>query len=203
MDKALDDDTGTKYLNIQMLNTGLEIVPALGVTRLTGLRLTSANDVPGRDPATFTVLGRTGNRPWQPIAAGTVPAFSGRFVTQEFRFTDAPPACDRYQVLFPTVASASPDAMQIAEVDLLGAPVDRTMRITKLAYRGVAGNQRQFTIVWAAEPYATYGLQSSPNLQQPWTLFATGMTSSNAAGYQVFTSHISNARGFYRILRER
>ena len=203
VDKALDDLTNTKYLNIQKLNTGLEIVPALGVTRLTGLRLTSANDVPGRDPATFTVLGRIGDRPWVPIAAGTVPAFSGRFITQEFRFTSAPPACDRYQVLFPTVASASPDAMQIAEVDLLGAPVDRTMRVTKLAYRGVAGNQRQFTIVWAAEPYATYGLQSSPNLQQTWTLFGTGMTSSNAAGYQVFTSGIGNARGFFRVLRER
>ena len=66
--------------------------------------------------------------------------------------------------------------MQIAEVDLLGAPVDRTLCVTKLAYRGIAGNQRQFTIVWAAEPYAAYGLQHSPNLQQPWTLFATGMT---------------------------
>ena len=65
------------------------------------------------------------------------------------------------------------------------------------------GSQHQFTVVWAAEPYVPYGLQSSPNLQQPWTLFATGLTSSNAAGYQVLTSPITNTRQFCRLLKER
>ena len=83
--------------------------------------------------------------------------------------------------------------------------MDRTLRVTKVACRGVAGNQRQFPIVWAAEPYAAYGLRppALPNLPQPWMLFATGMTGSNAAGYQVLTSQISGVRWFYRVLKER
>ncbi|HXJ76749.1 MAG TPA: hypothetical protein VNM37_28085, partial [Candidatus Dormibacteraeota bacterium] len=50
---AIDNTTMTKYLNFERLNTGFTVTPSLGGTLVTGLSLTSANDAPERDPATY------------------------------------------------------------------------------------------------------------------------------------------------------
>ena len=93
--------------------------------------------------------------------------------------------------------------MQIAEVDLLGAPVDRSLRVTKLVFRGLNANNRyQFTIAWAAEPYATYGVQASPDLAEAWSTFGNPPPAANPAGYFNFFTIINpRLRTFYRIFR--
>src|SRR5215510_8563571 len=42
------DDQLTKYLNLDILNTGFTVSPQVGLTEVQGLTLTSANDAPAR-----------------------------------------------------------------------------------------------------------------------------------------------------------
>src|SRR5256712_12729009 len=51
------DNQPTKYLNFDKLNTGFTVSPRVGLTVVQCLTLTSANDAPERDPASFTLEG--------------------------------------------------------------------------------------------------------------------------------------------------
>jgi len=130
--RAIDDDVNAKYLNFEgaIQPSGMQIEPLVGPTIITGLTLTTANDSPERDPASFEIYGSNEsiNGPYELIAGGDVVDFIGadawlRFTinataikfdnTVEYRF---------YQVLFPTVRDpGAADSMQIAEIELLAA----------------------------------------------------------------------------------
>lgn len=56
---SIDGDTGTKYLNFGKTNTGYIVTPALGLSNVTGLTLSTANDAADRDPITFSLYGST------------------------------------------------------------------------------------------------------------------------------------------------
>jgi len=118
---AIDNNTATKYLNFDKVNTGFTVTPAAGPSRVTGLSLTSANDAPERDPASFNLFGSSdGGAHFALIASGNVPAFSGRFVQQDFTFPNTA-IYTSYKLVFPTVANAGvANSMQIAEVQLNG-----------------------------------------------------------------------------------
>ncbi|MHC4354957.1 MAG: LamG-like jellyroll fold domain-containing protein, partial [Planctomycetota bacterium] len=128
-DLAIDDNTGTKYLHFKggSMTTGVRIEPAMGATVVTGLALTTANDSPGRDPATFELSGSNDSLdgPYTLIASGDVVDFAQadwprftRNATGMFFANDV--AYKYYQIVFPTV-SGEP-LMQIAEIELLGLP---------------------------------------------------------------------------------
>src|SRR5439155_1676577 len=51
------DNAPTKYLNFDKVNTGFTVTPSVGGTLVSGLTLTSANDAPDRDPATYNLQG--------------------------------------------------------------------------------------------------------------------------------------------------
>lgn len=120
--KATDNNVSTKYLCFDKENSGLYITLAGGPRRVTGIVLTSANDAPERDPASFALWGSSdGGLTYTLIASNAVPAFPGRFVPQTNTFANNV-AYAKYLVRFPTLAnSGSANAMQIAEVELLGA----------------------------------------------------------------------------------
>ena len=82
--------------------------------------LTSANDAPDRDPATFVLSGSNdGGATFTEIASGDVPAFGERFERQEVSFANDA-AYTTYELIFPTTAGPSTCCMQIAEIELLG-----------------------------------------------------------------------------------
>jgi hypothetical protein len=116
---AIDNNSSTKYLNFDKLDTGLTITTGGGV--VTGLGLTSANDAPERDPASFVLSGSNdGGATFTEIATGDIAAFGERFERQEVSF-DNSTAYTTYRVVFPTVANAgAANSMQIAEIELLG-----------------------------------------------------------------------------------
>jgi len=120
---AIDDNDQTKYLNFDGANdqpSGLTITTGGGV--VTGLGLTSANDAPDRDPATFVLSGSNdGGATFTEIASGDVPAFGARFERQEVSFANEE-AYTTYELIFPTTAGSSTCCMQIAEIELLGTP---------------------------------------------------------------------------------
>jgi hypothetical protein len=55
VDKAIDNNPATKYLNFDKLNAGFTVTPSAGPSVVTGLRLTSANDAVERDPTSFVL----------------------------------------------------------------------------------------------------------------------------------------------------
>lgn len=56
---AIDGNAGTKYLNFAELNTGYIVTPTVGLSNVTGITFTTANDFSERDPMTFSLYGST------------------------------------------------------------------------------------------------------------------------------------------------
>src|SRR5262245_8468599 len=96
------DNQPSKYLNFDKLNTGFTVTPRAGLSIVQGLALTSANDHPERDPASFVLSGSLDGATFTQIASGTVAPFAARFETQTIRFNNERP-CNSYRLIFPTV----------------------------------------------------------------------------------------------------
>ena len=135
---AIDGETATKYLNFGGPGSGFITTPSFFDTGLipTGLRLTTANDAPGRDPTSYQVWGTndaivsTDNSDglaenWTLIAEGGLSLPGDPAIGNDQRGVTAPDvlfanatAYMSYKVLFPTVKSVG-DIFQIGEVELL------------------------------------------------------------------------------------
>ena len=121
VDKAIDNNPQTKYLNFDTLNAGLTVTPSAGPSVVAGLRFTSANDAVERDPTSFLLLGSNDGTAFTEVASGPIADFTGRFVTVETVFSNST-AYAQYRLLFPTVRdAASSVAVQIAEVEFLAS----------------------------------------------------------------------------------
>ena len=127
---AVDDDVNTKYLHRKggSMATGIQVTPTAGSTVVTGLTLTTANDVPTRDPITFELSGSNGtiDGPYTVIAAGDIVDFAGEVDWPRFTKNDTliifdnDAAYTHYQIVFPTLRGADETLMQIAEIELIG-----------------------------------------------------------------------------------
>jgi hypothetical protein len=159
---AFDNDSSTKYLNFDGANdspSGVTITTGGGV--VSGLGLTSANDAPDRDPATFVLSGSNdGGATFTEIASGDVPAFGDRFERQEVSFANDV-AYTTYELIFPTTAGASTCCMQIAEIELLGTAVG-----------GGGADGPALSVVNNGDGTVTITfegtLQSAPTVNGPW-----------------------------------
>jgi len=133
---AIDDDIHTKYLHFKgdTQTTGFQVTPAAGASVVTALTLTTANDVPGRDPIAFELYGSNGtiDGPYTLIARGDIVDFAGasewpRYTVNETPITFANHiAYSHYQLLFTAVrgpVGGSVNSVQIAEVEFLASPV--------------------------------------------------------------------------------
>jgi len=119
-ENAIDNTSATKYLNFDKLNAGFTVTPSAGDTVVTGLRFTSANDAPERDPTSYVLSGSRDGTTFMEIARGGIPDLSARFFTVEVTFTNTA-AYLHYRLLFPTVRNAAAAvAVQISEVQFLG-----------------------------------------------------------------------------------
>jgi len=167
---AIDDDPSTKYLNFDGANntpSGLTITTSGGV--VTGLGLTSANDAPDRDPATFVLSGSNdGGATFAEIASGDVPAFGARFERQAVHF-DNSTAYTTYQLTFPTTVGPSTCCMQIAEIELLGTPGDVPGPVDGPALSIVNNGDGTITVTFEGR------LEAAPTVNGPWQ--DSGLTS--------------------------
>ena len=123
---TIDNNTGSKFLTFAKFNTGIIVTPTSGSSIVSALRLTSANDAPERDPSLYVLYGSNNYDPanaaaatWTAISANSIPAFSGRGVTQTVGFQNAA-AYTTYKLLFPTVRDpVGANGMQVAEIEFL------------------------------------------------------------------------------------
>jgi hypothetical protein len=117
--KAIDDTAATKYLNLDEQNTGFTVSATITNQRVTALTLISAEDVPARDPSSFSVEGSVDGTNFTLLGSQAVPAFVARNSIQSFRFANYL-AYPVYRVTFGDVQDpAGANSMQIAEVELL------------------------------------------------------------------------------------
>lgn len=128
--QAGDGIVETKYLNFGKTNTGFIVEPFVGSTTIQSMLLTTANDFPERDPASWKIFGT--NDPITSVDNGTGDAENWSLIAEgdvmlpEARDTAHTPisfsnstAYSAYRVLFPTVKDApNANSMQIAEVGL-------------------------------------------------------------------------------------
>jgi hypothetical protein len=149
------DNQPTKYLNFDKVNTGFTVTPAVGDTIVTGLSLTSANDAPERDPASYDLAGSNDGANYVPISSGAVPVFPSRFYKTYIFFPSNTKSFKSYRLIFPTVANVgSANSMQISEVEFLGVtpgvvntnPVDTLIRRQPQDTPVLLGSQATFRV---------------------------------------------------------
>ncbi|HPC97031.1 MAG TPA: hypothetical protein PLU87_18965, partial [Sedimentisphaerales bacterium] len=130
---AIDDNISTKFLHFKgdIGPSGIRVTPSVGATVVTALALTTANDVPGRDPITFELYGSNNgiDGSYALIAAGDIADFAGAMEWPRFAKNSTPitfentTAYTSYQLLFPSIrgpVGGSVNSMQIAEIELVG-----------------------------------------------------------------------------------
>ena len=141
---ALDGVSTTKYLNFGDLGSGFIVTPLVPLP-VESFRITTANDAPGRDPASWALYGRNGAL--TTVDSGPSPAFNADGLAEAWTLIDqggvtlpGDPTMngDQRQVLgpivnvnnvgaigyqhlkmiFPTIKRASDGIMQIADIQL-------------------------------------------------------------------------------------
>ena len=118
VENAFDNTVSTKYLNSGGPNAGLQFsyeVP----TQITTFVITTANDVPDRDPATYQIYGFQGGS-WQLLTAGGLQLPAARYTDSAPVVLPSLPALTQFRVIFPTL-KGSGTMMQIAELKLYGS----------------------------------------------------------------------------------
>ena len=117
---AIDDNIKTKYLNRDAKGSGLTIHTPGGV--INGISLTSAEDIPGRDPSSYRLEGSVNGKDFTLISEGEVPNFEKRNQKHEIFFENNE-SYKSYRILFPKLADIYAKEMQISEIELLKSNV--------------------------------------------------------------------------------
>jgi hypothetical protein len=128
------DNQPTKYLNFDAADgtdVGFVVTPSVGLTRVVGMTIQSANDAPERDPRIVALDGSNADAApawaddadWERIAEFTVPLFTERFEVQTFFFENLNPYRHYRWVVLEVADIPAANSMQVAEVELLGTAV--------------------------------------------------------------------------------
>jgi hypothetical protein len=131
---ALDNNSGTKYLNFGEINTGIMVKPFSGPSIIQSMVLTTANDAVARDPASWAIYGTNENvdllapgvddgdsliANWTLISQGNVALPAARETVGPVLSFANSTAYSTYRILFPTVKDANAaNSMQVADINL-------------------------------------------------------------------------------------
>ena len=119
---AIDNTPTSKYLNFGKEGSGLVITIPGAPLIVSQLELTSANDHPDRDPASYLLEGSLDGKTFTRLDTRTIAPFPDRFATQRFTL-DNVEVYSVYRLTFPTLSGGkSADAMQIGKIRLFAGP---------------------------------------------------------------------------------
>jgi hypothetical protein len=126
---ALDNNTGTKWLSFLPNGAFYQVqFSSGGQSAVNRYTITSANDVPDRDPYAWTLQGSNDGTAFTTVDTRTAQEFDARFQTRDYTFTNTTPYAF-YRFNFQTELGAggpapgAPTALQLAEIELFGTPV--------------------------------------------------------------------------------
>lgn len=148
---GIDADTvtglQTKYLNFGAKNSGVIVTPSAGAKVVTGLQITTANDAPERDPASYELYGTNsaivsadnsqGNsEPWTLISSGTLTLPDERMTEAALVSFANATSYTSYRLVFPTLKQVPdpanpgmflvPNSMQISGLQLFDSSVAKS-----------------------------------------------------------------------------
>src|SRR5262245_55765687 len=164
----MDGKTATKYLTYH--STGWLKWKGTSAWKAISYGLTSANDVPGRDPKSWNLQGSIDGVTWTTLDARSGQTFTSRF--QKKSYTIATPGSYVYYKLNVTaVVDPSLNKLQLAEWDLAGASCTSTPIIPYLRVDAGAWQQTSTvtvkagsTVKFGPQPIASTGWSwSGPN----------------------------------------
>jgi len=115
---AFDNDPTTKYLNRGGVNSGIEFAYAVP-TRLSAFIITTANDVPDRDPTAYRIEG-FGTGSWQTLHGSGLVLPTARLTDSALVTLPELPLFTQYRIVF-TALRGSGHMMQIADLKLFGS----------------------------------------------------------------------------------
>ncbi|QDU57238.1 PEP-CTERM sorting domain-containing protein [Aeoliella mucimassa] len=127
--EAIDQNIGTKYLNFGKENSGFIVTPSKGSYAVSSFQITTANDIPARDPSSWELYGTNDEITSEDNSGGLEENWtlidSGSLELPAERTTAGPIVSvnntagefSSYRMVFPTLRdSAATNSMQIAEV---------------------------------------------------------------------------------------
>ena len=115
---AIDDNIKTKYLNRDAKGSGLTIHTPGGV--INGISLTSAEDIPGRDPSSYRLEGSVNGKDFTLISEGEVPNFENEIKHEIFLIIRILQILQNFIL---KLADIYAKEMQISEIELLKSNV--------------------------------------------------------------------------------
>jgi hypothetical protein len=150
----VDQLPGSKYLNFGKQNSGFIVTPASGPSIVQTFQLTTANDSPSRDPASWQLYGTndpilsrknsqgTGES-WTLIGSGAVDLPLDRQVAGPFvQVANGTPYAS-YKMLFTTIrdaAAGDADSMQVADVQFFTESIPEPSTVMLWAVACVVGS---------------------------------------------------------------
>ena len=188
--KAIDGNSGTKYLNFNRTNTGL-IVNTGRSTIVNRMDLTTANDEPSRDPINYVIDGSNNGSSWTSITSGNITCNSNRFLTRSFNFTNTV-SYSWYRITFPSLCNVGlANSMQIAEIQLYASNVSPSVSIARSGNGLCQGSSITFTATPTNGGTPTYqwrrnGVNVSGATSSVWT---SGLVNNGDAITCVMTSN--------------
>lgn len=128
---AIDGNASTKYLNAGGARSGLIVTPSDPNSVVTSFRITTANDVEGRDPSAWELYGTNSpinstnhgfgdGEPWTLIDSGDVDLPLARNADGPVVAVDNNTAYSSYKIVFSELRDPNSGDMQIAEFQLFG-----------------------------------------------------------------------------------
>ncbi|MBT1064699.1 hypothetical protein KJY73_13995 [Bowmanella sp. Y26] len=109
----LDGNKGTKFLTFS--NKSSIVIQATGQYVLKQYRLTSGNDAPERDPASWILEGSNDGQAWQELDSRSGQSFDGRGATREFKLDDNDSPFQYFRFVF---QNTSGSIFQLADLEL-------------------------------------------------------------------------------------
>jgi fibronectin type 3 domain-containing protein len=187
-DKAIDGNVNTKwYTGGGYSSAWLQIDLGAGNAQIvTRYDITSANDVPNRDPKTWQLLGSNNGTTWTTLDTRVGETFSSRFQTRQYSLTNT--KAYRYFKLniLSNLSANSADGIQLSELALISqgpepAPSDPTPPAAPAGVMATGGDG-VVTLDWAdnTEPdVASYTIKRATASGGPYTIIASGLTFSS------------------------
>ncbi|MGB7947823.1 MAG: hypothetical protein WCH75_09095, partial [Candidatus Binatia bacterium] len=139
---AINGDVNSKYLNFGEEGSGFIVTPTFGSAVLNRFQISTANDSPERDPASWVLYGTNSSvnsranshgdgETWVQIDTGTLDLPMNRLTAGAEVAVNNTTAYTSYKMVFPTVRDAvAANSMQLGEI-VLRAPDDAVLEINR------------------------------------------------------------------------
>jgi hypothetical protein len=185
---AFDGSTGTKWFNAGGGNTGwLQFYFGGPIKTVVRYDLSSANDVPGRDPQNWQFQGSQNGTTWTTLDTRTNETFASRFLTKQYPVTNT--TAFAYYRLNITTNNGDANGLQLSEMTF-------TYRVDAPTNLIATAGDSRAALNWTASSGATgYYVKRSTVSGGPYTVIA-----ANVAGLAYTNASLVNGATYYWVV---